>query len=54
MKSLAPFPLEKRVRIRYKDVLSVSETTPWTYVYSANDVPDPNKTGLGHTPTFFD
>jgi len=44
-----------RVTLRYNDVfLLLGSTGTASYVYSANSAVDPDPTGLGHQPYYFD
>lgn len=44
------------MRHRYDELISISSTTgiPGSYVFSTNGMYDPNVTGTGHQPMFFD
>lgn len=54
--NLSPFPREFKTQMSYSDTVTVSATTgvPTTYLYSVNGMYDPNITGTGSQPRFFD
>lgn len=51
-----PFPRELYTEFTYSEDVTVSSTTgvPGTYLFSTNDLYDPNVTGTGHQPRYFD
>lgn len=52
----APFPYSKLVKLRYSDYITlnsgIGQTAYWTF--RANDLYDPDVTGVGHQPRGFD
>lgn len=55
-KSIVGFPDQKSYKLKYFEVISMSSTTGSlsTYLFSANGLYDPNYTGTGHQPMYFD
>lgn len=52
----SPFPRELTTQLTYAENFTLSSTTgiPATYLFSANGLYDPNVTGTGSQPRFFD
>jgi len=53
----SPFPLILRTAVTYGDNITLTQgavTVPYTYSFCANKLYDPNNTGTGHQPRFFD
>lgn len=50
------FPDRVRVTLPYVETIAIlgATVTPYEYVFSGNDAYDPNQTGVGHSPMYFD
>lgn len=52
---LLPIPIKTRVTLRYQDIFLLScSTGVGSYIYSGNSVFDPDVSGSGHQPYYFD
>ena len=50
------FPDTLQTTLRYQETLSLSSTSGslFGYIYNLNGLYDPNHTGVGHQPLYFD
>jgi hypothetical protein len=52
---MTPLPSTQKVMLKYSDFLSFTPNgAPTNYIYSCNNLYDPNVTGVGHQPRGFD
>jgi len=53
-KGIVGFPDRLRTNLRYSTVIPVPAVAHYEYVFKANSLFDPDLTGVGHQPTYFD